>query len=66
MTEKTRPEAPEETDPVQSERFRKAVAELEAAGDLNLTEADSAFATATKRVLPSRSGQRCDTRSRSR
>lgn len=37
MTDK---KPPPETDPEQSERFRKAVRELEAAGELNPTEAD--------------------------
>lgn len=31
---------PPETDPEQSEKFRKAVRELEAAGELNPTEGD--------------------------
>ena len=34
---------PEETDPIQSERFRKAVQDLEAAGELSPTEAERAM-----------------------
>lgn len=46
MTDK-KPKKPPETDPDQSERFRKAVRELEAAGELNPTEAEAA----TERIL---------------
>jgi len=42
MTDK-KPKKPPETDPDQSERFRKAVRDLEAAGELNPTEADKAL-----------------------
>jgi hypothetical protein len=41
---------PPETDPEQSERFRKAVRDLEAAGELNPTAADEAF----ERILPAK------------
>lgn len=52
MTDKT-PKKPPETDPEQSERFRKAVRELEAAGELNPT--DEAFAAAISKIAPVRS-----------
>ena len=42
MTDK-KAKKPPETDPDQSERFRKAVRDLEAAGELNPTEAEVAI-----------------------
>lgn len=42
MTDKKPKKAPE-TDPDQSERFRKVVRDLEAAGELNDTEANRAL-----------------------
>ena len=36
----------------QSKRFAKAVADLEAAGELNPTEADERFDRAMQRILP--------------
>lgn len=41
MTDR-KPKKPPETDPDQSERFRKAVRDLEAAGGLKPTEAEQA------------------------
>lgn len=41
---------PKETDPEQSEKFRKAVRDLEAAGELSPT--DEAFERVVKRVIP--------------
>lgn len=42
------------TDKNQSEQFRKVARELEADGDLNLTEAEEKFEEAVKGLLPSR------------
>lgn len=42
MTDK-KPKKPLETDPDQSERFRKAVCDLEGAGELNPTGTEEAF-----------------------
>ena len=47
-----KPKNPPETDPEQSERFRKAVRDLEAAGELSPT--DEAFESALKAGLHSR------------
>lgn len=49
MTDK-KPKKPPETDPDQSERFRKAVRDLEATGELSPT--DDAFERVVKRVIP--------------
>lgn len=49
MTDK-KPKKPPETDPEQSERFRKAVRELEAAGELNPTAGDEALDRILARV----------------
>jgi hypothetical protein len=40
MTDK-KPKRPPETDPIQSERFRQLVRDLEAGGELNPTEAEA-------------------------
>ena len=55
MTDK-KPKKPPETDPDQSERFRKAVRDLEAAGELNPTDDafDVAFEKVVKRPSPAR------------
>lgn len=57
----TKKPEPEETDPIQSERFRKAVRDLEAAGELNPT--DASYEAVASRLLrrgqtppPKRSG----------
>ena len=42
----------EETQEQQSKRFLKAVADLEAAGELNPTEADGRFEKAVGKILP--------------
>lgn len=49
MTKPTKPD-----DPAQSERFKEIVRELEADGDLNLTEAEAAFERAMDKVAPSK------------
>jgi hypothetical protein len=48
MTEKK----PKETDPEQSEKFRKAVRDLEAAGELSPTDDDDFEGAITKIVPP--------------
>lgn len=55
MTDK-KPKKPPETDPEQSERFRKAVRDLEAAGELNHTAAVEAVDRVLKKatVKPSK------------
>lgn len=50
MTTKKPETPPPETDPIQSERFRKAVRDLEAAGELSST--DEAFERAVHVVVP--------------
>jgi hypothetical protein len=50
MTEK-KPKKPPETDPDQSERFRKAVRDLEAAGELSPTD-DYDFDGAITKIVP--------------
>ncbi len=52
MTEKKA--KPEDTDPIQSEKFRQAVRDLEAAGELKPT--DDAFDGAIGKVLPEKRG----------
>lgn len=42
----------QETQTEQSERFRRTVTEMVAAGELNPTEADKAFETLIGRVVP--------------
>ncbi len=42
----------QEDDPEQSERFRKSVRDLEAAGELSPTEADEAFDRLVARAVP--------------
>ena len=43
MKPKTKTTPPKDTNPIQSEKFREAVRDLEAAGELNLIEADDAL-----------------------
>lgn len=43
-----------ETQAEQSKRFRKAVADLEAAGELSPTEAEERFERAMSSILPAR------------
>lgn len=43
---------PPETDPIQSEKFRKAVRDIEADGELSPTEADAAFERFLNRITP--------------
>jgi len=45
---------PKDEDPAQSKRFLDLAGELEAAGDLNLTEGEGAFDRLARRVMPSR------------
>lgn len=52
MTDK-KPKKPPETDPEQSERFRKAVRDLEAAGELSPTAGESALETLLAKASPS-------------
>lgn len=52
MTDK-KPKKPPGTDPDQSERFRKAVRDLEAAGELDLTD-EADFERALSRATPVR------------
>lgn len=52
MTDK-KPKNPPETDPEQSERFRKAVRDLEAAGELSPTDAED-FERALIKVVPAK------------
>ena len=47
----------QETQAEQSERFRNAVREMVAAGELNPTEADALFDTTTRRLLRNRAGE---------
>lgn len=47
MTDK-KPQS-EDTDPIQSERFRQVVRDLEAAGELSPTEADAALDNVLRR-----------------
>ena len=47
-----KPKKPPETDPDQSERFRKAVRDLEAAGVLNPTDGDAALDALLSRQRP--------------
>lgn len=51
MTDKKLKKA-QETDPEQSERFRKAVRDLEATGELSPTEGDKAFERVLKPLVP--------------
>jgi len=51
MTTKKPEMPPPETDPIQSERFRKAVRDLEAAGELSPTD-DADFQRAFKKIMP--------------
>lgn len=52
MAEKKPP--PGDEDEAQSKRFLDLANELEAAGELNLTEGEEAFERLAKRALPSR------------
>jgi hypothetical protein len=52
MTDK-KPRKPPETDPEQSERFRKAVRDLEAAGELSHTDGEKALRQILRRSGPS-------------
>jgi len=53
MTEKKKRPAGDE-DEAQSKRFLDLAAELEAAGDLNLTDGEKAFERLTEKALPKR------------
>ncbi len=53
MSEK-KPPKPKEDDPKQSEAFRKAVRELEAAGELNLEKGEAAL----RAIIRFRNGER--------
>ena len=47
-------EEPKADDPEQAKRFAQTVRELEAAGDLNPTEADAAFERGFKKMVPAK------------
>jgi hypothetical protein len=52
MTAKPKKPPPRDEDPEESKRFLALAAELEAAGDLSLTEGEEAFSRLVEKVAP--------------
>ncbi|MEX6634039.1 hypothetical protein [Hyphococcus lacteus] len=52
MAEKRKPKLSKNTDKAQSEQFKKVARELEADGELNLTDAEKRFEKALDKLKP--------------
>lgn len=64
MTDKKK--KPPKTDKRQSERFKEAARELEAAGELNLADAEETFERELRRIAPEKALKEAGVRARHR